>query len=598
MYFVKKIILKTKDYGTSVLELTDGLNIIHGPSNTGKSLILECLDFMYGGDAEKLTDCPVGFTSIQFVLDVDGNELRIDREIGKKEAEVTSNVPGIESGTYKKSGSKLNLKKLWLKLIGIEDPVKVIAKLDYSAQEISLRTFVHSFIIKESRMVSENSILKNSFGYNNHIPTPTMTSLIYLTNEENYLKDIKPVDKKVIEAKNQAVQEFVDRSLKTLADQRVEALKEGVEELSPGELNKKISETLNVIAATEESMDEVVVLSQQLSDRIIEIDSQASECRMLKNRYHSLMTQYESDIKRLTFIAEGELHKGLLPKLDHCPFCNGELSKEQEESCVEAAVVEVQKIETQIKDLRAADAELVQEIKSLDEERATTIEERRKVQDKIRRELEPKIADLKSLLFSYRVALGKAKVNEIFDKVEVTLNEELRDSMEDKKKQNDFDIRGKIREVMAASLDAKLLEILREVKYEDISSASFDIEKCDVKVNGTAKSTQGKGFRAFLNTVVAVAVQEFLNENAVHKVGMLAIDSPILSLVEKQDPDDKQASDVMRRGLFEYLVKHTTGGQMIVVENNIPSIDYGSTNVIEFTRTSEGRYGLVESYRK
>lgn len=181
---------------------------------------------------------------------------------------------------------------------------------------------------------------------------------------------------------------------------------------------------------------------------------------------------------------------------------------------------------------------------------------------------------------------------------EVTLNEELRDSMEDKKKQNDFDIRGKIREVMAASLDAKLLEILREVKYEDISSASFDIEKCDVKVNGTAKSTQGKGFRAFLNTVVAVAVQEFLNENAVHKVGMLAIDSPILSLVEKQDPDDKQASDVMRRGLFEYLVKHTTGGQMIVVENNIPSIDYGSTNVIEFTRTSEGRYGLVESYRK
>ena len=284
--------------------------------------------------------------------------------------------------------------------------------------------------------------------------------------------------------------------------------------------------------------------------------------------------------------------------MDHCPFCNGELTKAQEESCVEAAVAEVQKIEKQIKDLRAADAELVQEIKSLEEERMTVVEERRTVQDKLRRELEPKIADLKSLLFSYRAALGRAKVNEIFDKVEVTLNEELRDTMEDKKKQDDFDIRGKIREVMASSMDTKLLSILKEVKFEDISSASFDIEKCDVKVNGTAKSTQGKGFRAFLNTVVAVAVQEFLNENAIHKVGMLAIDSPILSLVEKQDPGDKQASDIMRRSLFEYLVKNTTGGQVIVVENNIPAINYSSTNVIEFTRTSEGRYGLVEGYRK
>ena len=77
------------------------------------------------------------------------------------------------------------------------------------------------------------------------------------------------------------------------------------------------------------------------------------------------MTQYESDIKRLTFIAEGDLHREMLPKLDHCPFCNGELPKDKEESCIEAAVAEVSKIELQIKDLLSAGEHLDEEIEEL-----------------------------------------------------------------------------------------------------------------------------------------------------------------------------------------------------------------------------------------
>ena len=598
MYYIKKITVRTSDYGTSVLELKNGLNIIYGPSNTGKSLILECIDFMLGGAGEKLADSPVGFKSVQMILDVDGNELVLEREINSNDVQVTGDVPGIDPGKYKTTNAKKNTSKLWLSLMGIDDEVKVIKKMDYSPQTLGIRTFFHMFLIKESRMVSENSILKSGEGYNKNIPVPTVSSLIYLATDKNFLEGKTPTDSKIIDAKNLAIQQFVDRSLKTLADQRVEALSEEVAELTPAELNVKITETLNEIDATESSLDEVVEQSRRLADKIIEIDSQISECKMLKNRYRSLMSQYESDIKRLTFIAEGDLHRGDIPKLDHCPFCNGELTKAQGESCVEAAIAEVQKIEAQIRDLRAANIEIVAEIKELDNERVAVIEERKAVQDKIRIELEPKISSLRGLLFSYRAALGKAKVNEIFDKVEYTLNEELRDSLEDKKESEKFDVRGKIREFLAPELDVKLLEILRAVNYENISSATLDIEKCDVKVNGTAKSTQGKGFRAFLNAVMAIAVQEFLVETGIHPTWFLAFDSPILSLVEKQDPGDKLASDIMRKGLFTYLVKNTKGKQIIVVENYIPEIDYHDTNIIHFTKTSEGRYGFVERYHK
>ena len=48
------------------------------------------------------------------------------------------------------------------------------------------------------------------------------------------------------------------------------------------------------------------------------------------------------------------------------------------------------------------------------------------------------------------------------------------------------------------------------------------------------------------------------------------MDSPILSL--KEGGSDTSAE--MRNGLFEYLVKNQDFGQVIIVENSIPTIDY------------------------
>lgn len=54
MYFIKKIRIITENNTVSELPLDSGVNIIYGPSNTGKSLICECIDFLFGGDARKL----------------------------------------------------------------------------------------------------------------------------------------------------------------------------------------------------------------------------------------------------------------------------------------------------------------------------------------------------------------------------------------------------------------------------------------------------------------------------------------------------------------------------------------------------------------
>jgi len=75
---------------------------------------------------------------------------------------------------------------------------------------------------------------------------------------------------------------------------------------------------------------------------------------MLKGRYDALRTRYESDMRRLTFVAEADIHRDSIQKLDHCPFCNGELPKEKTKSCLEAAIAEADKIEMRIRDIRCS----------------------------------------------------------------------------------------------------------------------------------------------------------------------------------------------------------------------------------------------------
>ena len=50
----------------------------------------------------------------------------------------------------------------------------------------------------------------------------------------------------------------------------------------------------------------------------------------------------------------------------------------------------------------------------------------------------------------------------------------------------------------------------------------------------------------------------------------------------------------MRNGLFENIAYTPKGIQTIVIENEIPEIDYSNVNLIHFTKNANtGRYGFL-----
>ncbi|MDO5560595.1 MAG: AAA family ATPase [Oscillospiraceae bacterium] len=597
MFYIKRISLLTGGNVTSTLDLESGLNIIYGESNTGKSLIVDCIDYMFGATEHRF-DAKLQIKQITMVLDVDGKNLTMRREIDSNDFEVSSSVDYIDSDTYKTGNAKKCINAVWLRLMGIEDEVKIIQTLTGKPQRLTLRTFYHTLLIDEQRVQAISSVLASSIGFNKKVGVPVLSSLLYFATGNNYLPEKAGKDKKTKSERKDAVKKFVDRSMSKLAERKVSELQNFSEE-TPAQLQKKIDSVIDEIGAVEGALEEATNRSRDIADKIIAIDDQISESRVLRNRNTSLLSQYESDIKRLTFIADGDIHSESIMKLDHCPFCNGELPKDKEESCIDAAIAEVKKIEAQIKDLQSVQEAISSEMEELNEARLSLMAERRQVDSMIRGELRPQIIQLRSHLADYTMVLNQYKAKEMIEAFSDVLVGELKVTEEEESSTLQINIPGKFNDIFHDKLERILKELLEVCNYQRFAGVRFDTDDCDVVVNGHLKKSQGKGFRAFLNTILAIAVQNCLDEFNLYKPQMLVVDSPILSLKEKEDHiGEEHTSETMKSGLFKYLLKHQNTRQTIIIENDIPEIDYETAHLIEFTKDeNRGRYGLITGYR-
>lgn len=597
MFYIKKITLVTGNDIQSHIDFESGLNIIYGESNTGKSLIVDCMDYMFGA-AEHRFDQKINLKEIRMLLDVDGQSLSMTRKIDSTEFEVSSSVPGIDSDTYKTKNAKKSINSVWLRLMGIDNDVKIIQTLTGKTQRLTLRTFYHLLLIDEQRVQAVSSILASGIGFNQKVATQVLSSLLYFATGNNYLPDEAGKDSTTRKERKDAVKKFVDRSMSKLAEKKISEL-QNLSEETPAEMQEKVNHILDEIGAAEGVLDEATNESREIADRIISFDDQIAECRVLKNRNASLLTQYASDIKRLTFIVEGDIHGDEVPKLEYCPFCNGELPKEKAASCIDAAIAEVEKIEAQIRDLHSVQDSLEEEMKELAAERANLIVQRRNVDTRIRAELRPQISELRTHLANYTLALNQYKAKEMIEAFSDVLVSELRVTEEEESAEVKINIPSKFFEVFADKLNGILKNLLAECNYQNFTGARFDSDDYDVVVDGHLKKSQGKGFRAFLNTILAIAVQNCLDEFDIYRPQLLVVDSPILSLKEKEDHiGEEHTSETMKSGLFKYLLTHQGTRQTIIIENELPNLDYSTAHIEEFTKDeNRGRYGLITGYR-
>ena len=587
-FHIEKLIVMGSGKEPSILEFGRGLNIICGPSDTGKSYVLECLDYLFGSDRIRF-DRTAGYDRIKLIIVIEGRKVTLSRQLDTNRVEVHSDARDIMSGTYKTSGKKNNISDLWLQLIGIEEEHNIIKNSRFEKQRLTWRTFSHMFLIKETSVLQERSII---LPRQNTSTTAALSALFFLITGIDFAKE-EPLEKKEIsEARRKALVDYMHKQLITFADRKEEL---GNIPYGALDLQAKVEAVLDDIAKTEKAIAKAIEHNKQLLKEIFSVNAQLAECNTLYNRYQALGSQYAADVKRLAFIVEGELNRGDVKEVSKCPFCESNVPVEVEEGYIEASHAELHRIQLQLSDLKEANEDIVKERSALEARLADLNHERWGIEDLLSSELKPKVAALKKTLAEYRRAIEIQNETTVIDKFETSVKTELFNVQMEDDSQLEFKIKNQFSSNILGPLDERLNNILDLCMYEKFESAFFDPREFDVVVNGKPKESFGKGYRTFLNTVLAVALMEYLVERGKYAPGLLVVDSPILSLKER---GDESAPDSMKAGLFQYLLDNQHKGQVIIVENEPPALDYTGANLITFTKDTEhGRYGFLHGVR-
>lgn len=104
-FYIKKVTAKGSGMTNSSIDLQPGLNIIKGRSNTGKAVIIKCINFCFGSK-EKPFDESFGYTTIEISPHTLKGDIDISRELGKNQVKVATNVPSFSSSSYDLKPSK------------------------------------------------------------------------------------------------------------------------------------------------------------------------------------------------------------------------------------------------------------------------------------------------------------------------------------------------------------------------------------------------------------------------------------------------------------------------------------------------------------
>lgn len=588
-FYIEKIIVTGSGKTDSIIELSNGVNIIYGPSNTGKTYIVKCIDYMFGSEREPI-DISTGYQYIKIIVRTQCGTITMSRKIGENKIEVSSNDNNVPSGKYATKASRTNYDKtinsVWLSLIGINDLHLVISNENYKKQILSWLTFSHMFMLTETKIISEYSAILSGRDTSN---TAVIASLIFLLSGQDFAETETKDTKEIKEAKKNAVKAYINKELFRLSERNQELLAQ-LKENPNIDIAVEIEKIMAEISTNEKRINSSIEENQKILAQLYEKNENLSECNVLLNRYDELTTQYDADLKRLNFIVDGEANLNTSFST-HCPFCDGEVVVKKNQNYIDAAKSDYKKIKLQAKDLESASKELRSEKLSLEQEIGTLMAKKKSIEELIEKELKPQVFNLKEKLSTYKDAIECQKEIDILKKLSEQKTADMIENDTDEESELKFKVKEHLDYSFINELSNGIKSFLENCNYDNLLSVIFDKADMDIVINGKKKSSNGKGYNAYFNSVVAIVLSRYMESKAKYSPDFLVLDSPILSLKEKET---KKPSETMRNTLFENIVDNQKGIQTIVIENEIPEINYKDANIIHFTKEkNNGRYGFL-----
>lgn len=583
------------------------VNIIYGPSNSGKSYIIACIDFMLFGDGIPFTRENTGYDTVHMSVEFsNGESISLKRTIvdgkkgdrGNSKIEVSASSSDIRSGDYTRS----DFNDMMLRAMGINEAHKIIAYQDFTPENLSLRYLAHMFFLDENVIFTDKAVIDNPKYAKPYAAMSIINFLLTGDDLNSIIPEISAKEREVRKVKREAVIEYIYDKKEYLRKQK-EALETSLNQTEDEDLDTKIENTVAQIASIEKEIRNLTDRSSELMSEIYDISMKLEEASFLQQRYKTLRSQYNADLKRLRFIIEGDQSPKKKIKLIECPFCGSEMKRDENEtkSYIAASESEMQSVTEQLEDLKLVEKDIQKQIDELEGKISQLNEENAGIIQQINVQLQPKAQELVGALNAYKRIIEIKKELSAISILSFDLGSDaLEKEAEDDGPAPVYDPKPYL--VNAGWQDwSDLFEaMVQACAYPGKPNARISIDTHDAIVGRKYKKDEGKGYRAFLNVLVLFSLMKTLENKGAYRPGIIILDSPILSLKEKKEnsgiTEADKADPGMRESLFQYLVDNCGNNQIIIAENEIPetaNMNYSSAKLIGFGQDNGLREGFL-----
>lgn len=610
-FYITQIAASGEKVEYSTVDFKDGVNFIVGPSNTGKSYVINCIDFMFGATEPPFSKGDTGYDTISMTMKSDdGYTFTVVRRIedgdsgekGSNVVRVQTDFPYIEDNDYKISTKDYS--DVLLKLMGIKERTQIIATQKPVANDLTFRTLFHLFFINEDNIFIKRTPFDNP-GHSKI--TASLTSLLYILTGDDLKRFLPTISADELEKRatqKTGVINYLNQKISDLTEQKKQ-LEEAMAADEDEDIEAKLEEMISEIEQIEKEIIDASEESRKLLEQIFELNSQLQEARFLGDRYKALHSQYMSDIKRLNFIVEGDSKGKKIKHKDNCPFCGHEMEMQEEDRTVyvESAKAELARIQLQLGDLESTESDTEKEVKEIEKRLKELNIQNNSITRLLNQKLRPHASELRSAVVEYQRILQLRQKLQSISYMSAELGSDVfAKENEDDETATKFDAKKQFDKDVWKRLSDSINEMIKECAYTGSPESYLSIDTADVVVGGRHKKNQGKGYRAYLNTLMLFNLMKDLENNGKYAPHLLILDSPILSLKEKKHSiaENEKVTVGMREALIQYMIDNCGNNQLIVAENELPEdVDYKQSHRLIFSMEENGtdRYGFLKGVR-
>lgn len=598
------------DKAPAGLSLEPGLNVICGASETGKSFIVETIDFMLGQE-NPVRDIPErdGYDRIRLAIESTGwPPLTLDRS--------------VEAGNF----------LVYEELLTDRTPeteAKMLRWRHNAARQDTL-----SFVLLERTGLTAKMLRKNAAGETRSLSFRDMARLCVVTEEEIQGRGSPLLsgqfttatgeyaafkllltgtdDSALVAAKQISGHREQDTGKIELLDQMIADLQAKLDEEDAEE-----EELLDQLARLDESIriqNEALVDVQRALEAVLERrGTVATEIRNrrarieeideLVERFRLLNSHYRTDLDRLAAIHEsGSLFVHL--EQQPCPLC-GALPSDQHldsecegntEAVVKAADAEMVKINRLRRELADTVTSLTTERQGLLESLAQSDDEYKACEQELSEIASPAVSTDRA---SYnKLVSERADVRIKLEKID-RLKRIITQRMEIEAEQAEStggpsSTKTQVSKNVLDEFSQTIEGILQEWHFPNANRVFFDEGKRDFQIAGKDRGSTGKGLRAITHAAVKIGLMEFCRERDLPHPGFVVLDSPLLAYWKPEGAEDDLRGTDLKEMFYRYLLGMSKDCQVTIIENERPpDFVFRNSNVIVFTKNPhQGRYGF------